>query len=309
MARPQRSSWHPRSRQHRHAARSLQQSRGRRFISRRGRTDGSIHPQCQRQLLPTRCRQTPCLSYHHHLLLLQRSCLAPARRGDVPGRWGTAGLGAPGNSLPARVAPVTCCCSRRQLLFSSSALSGLQTPACAQGNGSGESPVPLRAAPSCVSGDSRQRRSIHARAGIHRSAALIHGEVKHLLVLAAGTCHHPIFPNYPKMFSCRTKPLVAEEKAAAWQAMNIPAALQSFVRPGEAPVAEGPPNPAGPCLPHGGRPAACPVHGATGLKGTRPHPGILSSRHLRAMHRGYSSCAGSGSRDRPRQRRVPGAPR
>lgn len=52
--------------------------------------------------------------------------------------------------------------------------------------------------------------------------AAIHGELKHLLLLAIGMCHHPALQ---QVFACRSKSHIAEEKMAVWQVMSIPEVL------------------------------------------------------------------------------------
>lgn len=96
-----------------------------------------------------------------------------------------------------------------------------QTPPCVRANISARSPVHLQAPPSCISGT----LTIHAQVSIHCGAALIHGEVKCPLFVAT---HHPRFPNYPKLFACRTRPWVVEK-----QAVNILSVLKHFVCSGE----------------------------------------------------------------------------
>lgn len=294
-----------RSRQHRHAARSPQEAKLWPMLHLQAWEDGREHPPTVPEAAPahTVLANTPFSATTTISFCSKGSCLAPARRRDVPGWWGTAGWAALGNSTVRDG-------TSDMLLSQASPLRhlGAQPASNARlhpGKRLSGSPVPLRAAPFCVSGDSWQQCGIRAQASIRCGAALIHSEVKHPLVPAAGTCQHPAFPNHLKVLAGRTRPLVAEGKVAAWQATSILASLQSSVCPEQATRGRGTPQPCWRLAP--AAPACCCLWGDSGLEGIRPHPGILSSRHLQATHRGCSSCVGSGSRDRPRQRRVLGA--
>lgn len=149
---------------------------------------------------------------------------------DIRMSWSA--LGAPRNSLCAsNMAQVTCCCHSCQLLFGRSA--------CAQGNCLARSPAPLQAAPSCSSAQGALNSAgLHAQTSTCCSATLMHGAVKPTLLAPTGMGHHPLFPNYPKVLACRTRPQVPEKNVSALPTVSILPGLQHFVHPGEVSVAE-----------------------------------------------------------------------
>lgn len=173
----------------------------------------NTHLQSQRQLLPTQHWQTLRLSYHHHLLLLQRELPRSSTTRGHPGLVGNCWPGSPGAQLSQMSTPFW-------------QIDQLQTLACAWENCSARTPAPLQAALSCTSGDSQQQFPCPGQRPLWcRSHPC---EAKHRLQGSpsmAGMGHDPIFPNYPRAFACSTRP---QEKAAAWPATSILAASQCW---------------------------------------------------------------------------------
>jgi len=108
-----------------HAARSPQEAKPRPTLRLQAWEDGWEQPPTAPEAAPahTALANPPVSAATTISFCSTGSCLAPPHHGEVPGRWGTAVLGDPGNSLPASAAQDgtsdTRCCPRPRLLFSS----------------------------------------------------------------------------------------------------------------------------------------------------------------------------------------------